>query len=75
MDSLEIGIAIDNEASFAPFLFSALSLDLRIFLDVEVQFADVEGAAAPTYEAFWSRAEPMFLRSAPRFTVQPRGRR
>ena len=75
MDSLEIGIAIDNEAAFAPFLFSALSLDMRIFLDLEVQFADGEDAPAPTYSGFWYRAEPMFLRSAPRFTVQPRGRR
>lgn len=75
IDSLEIGIAVDNEASFAPFLFSALSLDMRIFLDIEVQFADAEGAPAPTYEGFWGRAEPMFVRSAPRFTVQPRERR
>ena len=75
IDSLEIGIAIDNEAGFAPFLFSALAQGMRVFVDIEVQFADVEGAPAPTYEAFWTRAEPMFVRSAPRFTVEPGGRR
>ena len=74
IDSLEIGIAIDDVAGFAPFVFSALSLDMRVFVDIEVQFADVEGAPAPTYEGFWTRAEPMFVRSAPRFTVEPRGR-
>jgi hypothetical protein len=73
-DSLEIGVAIDDQAAFAPFLFSALSLDMRIFLDLDIQFADVEGAPAPTYDGFWYRAEPMFLRSAPRFSVQPRRR-
>ena len=74
IDSLEIGIAIDDTAGFAPFLFSALTLDMRVFLDIEVQFAEAEGAPAPTYEGFWTRAEPMFVRSAPRFTVEPRGR-
>jgi hypothetical protein len=74
IDSLEIGIAIDNEASFAPFLFSALALDMRVSVDLEVQFADIEGAPAPTYEGFWTRAEPMFVRSAPRFSVHPRAR-
>jgi len=75
IDSLEIGIAIDDVAGFAPFLFSALSLDMRVFVDIDVQFADVEGAPAPTYEGFWTRAEPMFVRAAPRFSVAPRGRR
>jgi len=75
IDSLEIGIAIDDVAGFAPFLFSALSLDMRVFVDIDVQFAEVEGAPAPTYEGFWTRAEPMFVRAAPRFSVAPRGRR
>lgn len=71
-DSVEIGIGIDNEASFAPFLFSALSLDMRVFVDLDIRFADVEEAPAPTFESFWYRGEPMFLRAPPRFTVQPR---
>ena len=73
MDSLEIGLTIDDQASFAPFLFSALSRDMRVFLDLDIQFADVEGAPAPTYEGFWYHAEPMFVRTAPRFSVQSRG--
>lgn len=72
LDSLEIGVLIENEASFAPFLFTAISLDMRIFMEIDVQFADIEGAPAPTYDGFWNRAEPMFVRHAARFFVAAR---
>ena len=70
-DSLEIGVLIEHPHSFAPFLFSALTNGMRIFMDLDIQFAAEEGAPAPTYDSFWYDAEPMFLRQAPIFSLLP----